>query len=37
LRDILLKPQQNNFGDLSTIVNPKIINEIKNKIIKLTN
>jgi acetyl-CoA synthetase len=37
LRDILLKPYQNNYGDISTIINPQIINEIKNKVNIFTN
>jgi acetyl-CoA synthetase len=32
LRDILLNPKSNNYGDLSTILNSKIVNEIQNVI-----
>jgi acetyl-CoA synthetase len=34
LRDILLKPNDNNYGDISTIINSHIVKEIKKKINK---
>jgi acetyl-CoA synthetase len=32
LRDILLKPSSKTFGDISTIINPEIIKEIRDKL-----
>jgi acetyl-CoA synthetase len=34
LRDILLKPNETNYGDISTIINPQAVKEIKKKINK---
>jgi acetyl-CoA synthetase len=34
LRDILIKPNENNYGDISTIINPQAVKEIKKKINK---
>jgi acetyl-CoA synthetase len=34
LRDILLKPNDNNYGDISTMINSHLVKEIKKKINK---
>ena len=35
LRDLYLNPMTKKIGDLSTILNKDIINEIKNKLLKI--